>query len=90
MATVFPVVLYLVAALVSLTTMTRFVDEERIKSGTLRALGYDQGDVIFKFVFYGLLSGGLGTLVGIGAGHYFLSPMISNIIMKTGVEVPYF
>ena len=81
-ATVFPVVLYLVAALVSLTTMTRFVDEERIKSGTLRALGYDQGDVIFKFVFYGLLSGGLGTLVGIGAGHYFLSPMISNIIMK--------
>ncbi|MDU1831890.1 MAG: hypothetical protein E6786_02020, partial [Finegoldia magna] len=44
LAKVFPIFLYLVAALVTLTTMTRFVDEERINSGTLMALGYDDFD----------------------------------------------
>ena len=48
LAKVFPVFLYFVAALVTLTTMTRFVEEERIKFGTLKALGYDDEDVLKK------------------------------------------
>lgn len=89
-ANIFPVVLYLVAAMLTLTTMTRFVDEERIQSGTLRALGYDKRDVVRKFVLYGLLASGLGTLLGILGGHYFLSPMISSIITQDSVigQVP--
>ena len=54
---VFPIFLYFVAALVTFTTMTRFVDEERINSGTLKALGYDNQDIMKKFIFYGLVSG---------------------------------
>lgn len=53
----FPVVLYLVAALVTVTTMTRFVQEERNNAGILKALGYNDTDVIKKFVLYGLISG---------------------------------
>ncbi|WP_416488412.1 FtsX-like permease family protein, partial [Klebsiella pneumoniae] len=45
----FPVVLYLVAALVTVTTMTRFVQEERNNAGILKALGYNDTDVIKKF-----------------------------------------
>ncbi|MFR1296051.1 MAG: FtsX-like permease family protein [Coprobacillus cateniformis] len=48
LANVFPIFLYFVAALVTLTTMTRFVDEERINSGTLKALGYADRDVMKK------------------------------------------
>ncbi|MDO5078123.1 MAG: FtsX-like permease family protein [Streptococcus minor] len=82
---IFPVVLYLIAALVSFTTMTRFVDEERNNLGILGALGYTKGQIITKFVIYGLLASFVGTLVGILLGNILLSPMISTIISKTTV-----
>ena len=68
LADIFPYFLYLVAALVASTTMTRMVDEERINSGTLKALGYRDRDVMKKFVAYGAAAGGLGSLVGIVLG----------------------
>lgn len=82
---VFPVVLYLVAALVTLTTMTRFVDEERLNAGLFRALGYTKRQVISKFVIYGFVTSMSGTFIGILVGNFFLSPMISDIISKTTV-----
>ena len=72
LAKVFPVLLYLVAAFVTLSTMTRMVDEERINSGTLKALGYRDGDVALKFVLYGALAGGIGAVLGIVLGHTLL------------------
>lgn len=72
LANVFPIFLYFVAALVTFTTMTRFVDEERTKSGTLKALGYDDMDVIKKFTFYGFTASLTGTILGIILGHTLL------------------
>lgn len=72
LARVFPVLLYLVAALVTLSTMTRMVEEERINSGTLKALGYADHDIALKFVLYGALAGGLGSVLGIVLGHTLL------------------
>lgn len=72
LAGVFPVLLYVVAAFVTLSTMTRMVDEERINSGTLKALGYHDRDVALKFVLYGALAGGIGTVLGIILGHTLL------------------
>ena len=79
---IFPVVLYLVAAMVTFTTMTRFVDEERTNAGVFKALGYRTKDIIFKFVLYGFFAGTIGTLLGSLLGHYFLSGIISNIITQ--------
>ena len=79
---IFPVVLYLVAAMVTFTTMTRFVDEERTNAGIFKALGYRTKDIIFKFVLYGFFAGTIGTLLGSLLGHYFLSGIISNIITQ--------
>lgn len=62
---IFPIVLYAVAALVTFTTMTRFVDEERSNSGLLKALGYSNGDVIRKFLIYGAVASLIGTILGI-------------------------
>lgn len=85
---VFPVVLYLVAALVTFTTMARFVDEERTQSGLLKALGYTNRQIMTKFILYGLATGLVGTIVGIIAGNLLLSPLISNIITQTTVIGP--
>lgn len=63
-AKVFPLMFFLVAALVSLTTMTRMVDEERIGMGTLRAIGYSKSSVIFKYVLYAFLASILGSIIG--------------------------
>ena len=79
---IFPVVLYLVAAMVTFTTMTRFVDEERTNAGIFKALGYRTRDIILKFVLYGFFAGTIGALLGTLLGHYFLSGIISNIITQ--------
>lgn len=78
LANVFPIFLYFVAALVTSTTMARFVDEERINSGTLKALGYSNKDVLKKFTFYGLVSSLLGTIIGIILGHTLLPFIVYN------------
>ena len=90
---IFPVVLYAVAAMVTFTTMTRFVDEARTNAGIFKALGYHSKDIIAKFVIYGLVAGTLGTLLGILIGHYVLAPTISHIIterMIVGESQQYF
>ena len=90
---IFPVVLYAVAAMVTFTTMTRFVDEERTNAGIFKALGYRSKDIIAKFVIYGLVAGSIGTFFGIFIGHYILAPTISHIIterMIVGESQQYF
>lgn len=82
---IFPVVLYIVAAMVTLTTMTRFVDEERTQAGIFKALGYTNRQIIAKFVIYGLIASLTGTLVGILVGNFFLSPMIGDILTSSTV-----
>ena len=87
LAKVFPIFLYFVAALVTLTTMTRFVEEERIKTGTLKALGYEDKDILKKFTFYGIASSLSGTVVGIILGHTLLPYIVYNAY-RTGFALP--
>lgn len=65
---VFPVLFFLVAALISLTTMTRMVEEERTRIGTMKALGYSRRDIASKYMKYALFAtlggGAVGVLVG--------------------------
>ncbi len=73
---VFPLIFFLVAALVSLTTMTRMVDEERVLIGTYKALGYSNGAIAAKYLLYAVLASGIGSLVGIVALTQFLPSFI--------------
>ncbi len=74
-ANVFPILLYAVAALVTFTTMTRFVEDERINTGTLLSLGYTESEIVKKYVIYGALSSSLGAIIGIVLGA-ILIPML--------------
>lgn len=65
---VFPVIFFLVAALVSLTTMTRMVEEQRTQIGTLKALGYTKGAIAAKYVLYALLATAIGSVLGVLLG----------------------
>lgn len=67
-ASVFPIFFILVAALVCLTTMTRMVEEQRSQIGTLKALGYTNGQIAFKYLFYALFATFLGSFIGAVAG----------------------
>ncbi len=73
---VFPAIFFLVAALVSLTTMTRMVEEQRTQIGTLKALGYEKGSIASKYIFYALLSSMLGSIIGLVAGQKILPAII--------------
>ena len=65
---VFPAVFFLVAALISLTTMTRMIEEQRIHIGTMKALGYGKLSIAKKYIYYALLATFGGSVFGILIG----------------------
>lgn len=67
-AQVFPAIFFLVAALVSLTTMTRMVEDDRTQIGTLKALGYSKGSIAQKYILYALSATLFGSLLGVVVG----------------------
>ena len=77
-AAVFPLMFFLVAALVSLTTMTRMVEEERVLIGTYKALGYSNARITSKYLVYAVVASGVGAAVGIA----LLSQFLPWFIMK--------
>ena len=78
MAGVFPLIFLLVAALVSFTTMTRMVEEQRTQIGTLKALGYRHRQIASKFVVYALLAAVAGSLIGLAVGLNTLPYLIAG------------
>ncbi|MEI2399334.1 ABC transporter permease [Paenibacillus phytohabitans] len=77
-ATAFPVFFFLIAALVSLTTMTRMVEEQRLQIGTLKALGYGSMDIMTKFLVYGTLASLAASIAGLAIGFTLFPGIIYN------------
>lgn len=77
-ADVFPVFFFLIAALVSFTTMTRMVDEQRTQIGTLKGLGYSSFDIALKFLVYAATAGIVGTTTGLLLGYWLFPTLIYN------------
>jgi len=77
-ATVFPIFFLLVAALIALTTMTRMVEEERTQIGTLKALGYTKGVIMYKYIAYCGTASFFGSITGLLAGFALLPGLIWN------------
>lgn len=91
---VFPVLFFLVAALISLTTMTRMVEEQRTLIGTFKALGYERHSIAGKYLGYACLATVSGSIVGILIGEKILPYIIITAygIMyqhMPNVEIPY-
>lgn len=72
----FPVIFYFVAVLISLTSMTRMIEEERIEIGTLKALGYTNVQIISKYIIYSLLACIIGGTFGMVVGLYLLPNIV--------------
>ncbi len=79
LAQVFPVVFFLVAALISLTSMNRMVEEERVEIGTLKALGYSKRQISRKYLIYASLATVIGGCVGLIIGFRFIPGIIANM-----------
>ena len=73
---VFPVIFFLVAALISLTTMTRMVEDQRTQIGTLKALGYSKFAIMSKYINYALLATVGGSICGVLIGEKVLPYII--------------
>lgn len=73
---VFPVIFFIVAALVSLTTMTRMVEEQRMQIGTLKALGYSKVSIASKYLLYAATASILGSIIGVFVGEFSIPPII--------------
>ena len=77
-ANVFSIFLFVVSILVSLTTLTRMIDENRINIGTLKSLGYSNYQISKKYFVYGGLSTLIGTVLGIIGAYLVIVPIIYN------------
>ena len=75
---VFPLMFFLVAALISLTTMTRMVEEQRQQIGTLKALGYRDGAIALRYFSYAMMSTVTGAVIGVVIGEKLFPWVIMN------------
>jgi putative ABC transport system permease protein len=76
LAEILPLMVFLVAALVSLTSMTRMVDEQRTQIGTMKALGYKKPQIAFKYIFYAASASLIGSASGLIIGFRLLPGVI--------------
>ena len=86
---VFPIVFFLVAVLISLTSMTRMVEEQRMQIGTLKALGYNKFQIASKYVLYSSLACIIGGLLGMNVG-FILIPSLIWRMYEVMYQVPQF
>lgn len=78
LAKVFPVLFFFVAALVSLTTMTRMVEEQRTLIGTMKALGYSSSSIAMKYILYALSATLAGSVLGVWIGSKMIPWVVIN------------
>ncbi|MDH6365097.1 putative ABC transport system permease protein [Enterococcus sp. PF1-24] len=94
LATIFPIIFFLIAALVSLTTMTRMVEEKRLEIGTFKALGYKNLAISMKFLLYSFLAGTIGAILGLAVGYYLFPTIIfgayGNLYNLTEFVTPWY
>ena len=90
---VFPLIFFIVAALVCLTTMTRMVEEQRIEMGTMKALGYGGWQIAMKYAIYAMsacISGGVvGAIIGFKLFPYVIMKGYSIMYYLGKLETPY-
>lgn len=87
--TAFPIIFFLVAILISLTTMTRMVEEDRGLIGTYKSLGYSNFKISLKYILYAALTCVFGAILGSAIGFAAL-PKVVGIIMSRMYELPAF
>ncbi len=85
---IFPVFFFSLSALICLTTMTRMVDEQRINIGTMKALGYDTGSIMLKYILYSLLASVLGSVLGNLIGLTVFPSVIYNAYASMTYTLP--
>lgn len=88
-ATVFPLIFFTVAVLISLTTVTRMVEEDRGLIGVYKALGYDRGRILSKYLIYSFAACLAGGIAGDALGFIAL-PAVIFTIFKTMYALPPF
>lgn len=91
---VFPLLFFLVAALVSLTTMTRMVEEQRTQIGTMKALGYSKAAIASKYILYTMSATVTGGVVGVLIGQKFFPFVIITAFgimytVNSCMQIPY-
>ena len=82
-ADIFSIFLYAVAILVTLTTITRMIEENRINIGTLKSLGYSDIEISKKYYIYGITSSLIGGILGIILAYNILVPAVYNSYAKS-------
>lgn len=87
---VFPVMFFLVAALVSLTAMTRMIEEQRTQIGTYKALGYGNGIIALKYFCYAMLATIGGSVLGVVVGEKVLPWVIMKAYGMLYTGLPYY
>lgn len=73
---VFPIVFFVIATLISLTSMTRMVEEQRVQIGTLKALGYNKIQIASKYLIYSSLACLVGGIIGMCIGFKLLPDIV--------------
>lgn len=85
---IFPMLAFAVAAMIVLTTITRLLENQRVQMGTLKALGFRDGQIRRHYLSYAFYPSLAGSLIGLFVGRATL-PQILWEMEKAQFQFPY-
>lgn len=80
MGAIFPVVFFIIAALITWTTMSRLVENQRLQIGSLFAIGYERKQLLWHYAGYGLILAILGALSGFIGARLIIAPILLKFL----------
>lgn len=89
MGSILPVLFLAIAVLTMVTTMHRIAANEKVQIGTLKALGFRNRKILLHYTSYGLMIGGIGSIIGIALGYGIAALVMSPAgMMSTYFDLP--
>ena len=88
MTLIFPVLAYAVAALIVMTTLSRMIDNQRMQTGTLQALGFSAHQIKMHYLSYAIAPSAVGAVLGTIIGHFTLPALLWDTLLSQD-EMPY-
>ncbi len=87
LAAVLPMIFFIVAAAITIISLSKTVDNQRMQIGIMQALGISKGGVYFSYIFYALFACVVGGLAGGVVGTFFV-PYLLDLIYGRQFSMP--
>ena len=86
--TYFPVVFFLIAALIAFISMSKMVENQRMQIAVMEAMGIHKGKILSGYLLYSLLASLLGSFGFAALGNRLIPPLLTHMLTNRYILPP--